>query len=141
MTTRELPPPLRTENDAAAHLDDVLCLEDIVEGCLVLTFCEAHDDHLQPLATALLGELPHGLTPRDVCDRWVAALTCHGGVPPAVVFARAREGRSYVLDDDRAWHEAMLGSCREHDLVLEAAFVVTQHAVIPFPAPLSPDGA
>lgn len=137
MTQRDLPPPLHTENDAVEHLEAVLALEDIVEGCLVLILCDPIDDHLQPIATAILGELPPDLPPQSVCAEWVGALAGHGGVPPSVVFGRARAGRSYLLDEDRAWRDAVDAACREHGLTLEAAFVVTQHATIAFPGPLA----
>ena len=141
MDDHELPPPLRSENDAADHLDAVLALEDIVDGCLALILCDLRDDHLQPLATVLLGEPPGDVSPETVCDRWLSALASHGAIPPVAVFGRARPGRSYVLDEDRAWHEAMVAACREHGLTLEAAFVVTQHAVIPFPGALTEQSA
>lgn len=141
MDDHDLPPPLRSECDAADHLDAVLALEDIVEGCLVLILCDVRDDELQPLVTVVLRELPDDVSPWSLCDRWVSALTAHGGIPPVAVFGRARAGRSYVLDEDRVWHDAMIAASREYGITLEAAFVVTQHAVIPFPGALTEQSA
>lgn len=138
MDDNQLPAPFADENDVIAHLDQALSLDDILDGCLVVILC---DDELRPFGMLMLGEVPPEVPPHVVAQRWVGQLADHLEDPPGVIFARARAGRSFVVDEDRAWHEAMLTVCRERGMPLHAAFVVTQYAVVPFPAPLTSVGA
>ena len=131
-------PPLRRpvagEEDAADLVRSVLDLDDILSGSLLLFLC---DEERRPTVPVLITDVPVTAEAGAVLDRWFAHLgEVLGPDGPCLVFARARPGRSFVVDHDRAWHDAVVRGCRRSGFPLLAAFVVTQHAVIPFPPPL-----
>ena len=129
-------PPLDSEREAAELVRLLLDLDDIASGALLLVVC---DDERRPVVPLVVTDLPPTAAAPEVVGRWLAGmaeqLDLDGG---GIVMARARAGHGFVLDHDRAWHEAILAACAQAPLSLLHAFVVTPHAVVPFPEPLSP---
>lgn len=131
-------PPLRdpvTTEDAAAELvRSLLGLDDIVSGSLLLLLC---DHERRPTVPVLITDVPVTAPAGLVLDHWfehVREVLAEDG--QSLVFARARPGRSFVVDHDRTWHDAVVRGCSRSGIPLLRAFVVTQHAVIPFPPPI-----
>ena len=127
-------PALETEEDAAELVHDCLTLDDIVARAVLLVFC---DRDRRPIAPLLI-ETPQDADPAVLSDTLLPQIRAHGfDEVSSLVFARARAGRSYVLDEDRAWHDAVLRGCADAGMELLSSFVATQHAVIPFPQPIA----
>jgi hypothetical protein len=125
---------LTGEEDAAELVRLFLDLDDIAAGALLLVMCDA--DH-RPTVPVLITDLPATSSAAQVVGRWLHGVAGHLDTESlGVVMARARQGQSFVLDHDRAWHEAVLAACDESSMTLLHAFVVTPHAVIPFPPPV-----
>ena len=135
-------PPLRdpvTSEEAAADLvRGVLGLDDILSGSLLLVLC---DDERRPTVPVLITDVPVTAPVGLVLDHWFEHLSEQlAEAGRSLVFARARPGQSFVVDHDRTWHEAVVRGCRRSGIRLLGAFVVTQHAAIPFPPPIRPNG-
>lgn len=131
-------PPLResieTEDDAADLVRSVLAIDDIVSGSLLLVLC---DPERRPTVPVLITDVPVTASAGVVLDHWFEHLAeVAGETGPTLVFARARPGQSFVVDHDRGWHDAVVRGCARSGIPLLAAFVATQHAVIPFPPPV-----
>lgn len=126
--------PLVTEDDAAHLVRSVLDLDDIVSGSLLLFLC---DPERRPTVPFLITDVPVTAAAGQVLDHWFEHLgEVIGAAGPSLVFARARPGQSFVVDHDRTWHDAVVRGCIRTGMPLVASFLVTQHAVIPFPAPI-----
>lgn len=133
-------PPLRepvtSEDDAAALVRSVLGLDDIVGGSLLLLLC---DEDGRPTVPVLIADVPVTMTAEPVVERWFEQLgEVLADTGSALIFARGRAGQSFVLDHDRPWHDAVMRGCAQTGIELLAAFVVTAHAVVPFPTPVPP---
>lgn len=128
-----LPDPITSESAAADTLELLLDLDDIVDGSVLLLLC---DRDLRPVTPVLISDVPSGGPETGTLEGWFERLGSHfGDDPPGVIFARARPGQSFVLDEDRQWHDAISRACAVQRMPLHWSFVVTQHAVVPFPAP------
>lgn len=129
-----LHPPLRSEDDAAELVRAVIGLDDIASGSLLLFVC---DIERRPAVPVLITDVPVTAPPGPALDHWFEHLEgVLGSSASSLVFARARSGRSYVVDHDRGWHEAVVRGCARTGVPLLAAFLVTAHAVVPFPSPV-----
>lgn len=129
--------PVESEDDAAALVRDLLGLDDIVGGSLLLFVC---DEERRPTVPVLIADVPVTMPAEPVVERWFGQLgEVLADTSSALVFARGRVGPSYVVDHDRPWHDAVVRGCALTGIELLAAFVVTAHAVVPFPAPVSRD--
>lgn len=132
--------PIQREADAAEVTRALLTLDDIAAGSVLFLMCDSGGD---PITPVVVGALPADGPTTGAIERLFGEICAH--VPredrPGVIFARARLGQSFVLDSDREWHDAVAQACRQHGMRLHWAFVVSQHAVIPFPAPLAASSA
>lgn len=127
--------PLESEDDAAELVRLLLDLDDIASGALLLLLCDADR---RPTVPVLVTDLPATSSAQEVVGRWLHGVAEQlGKQSSGIVLARARPGRSFVIDHDRAWHEAVLTACAQASMTLLHAFVVTPHAVIPFPRPMA----
>jgi|SRR5690606_35193612 len=137
MTTElaQLPDPIDSEDGAADIVRTMLSLDDISNGSVLFLLC---DGDRRPAMPIVVSDVPLTAPPMDTLQHWMVHLGQHfeDELAPSLVFARARPGQSFVLDHDREWHEAIVGACHAAQMPLVAAFVVTPHAVIPFPAPI-----
>lgn len=125
--------PIDTEDQAADLVRLMLSLDDIVEGAVVLLLC---DPQRRPVVPVLI-EVPPGTDPEQVLENLLADLgQMSSDDTPSLVFARARPGQSFILDDDRRWHDSVLAGCARSGISLLSAFVITQHAAVPFPPPV-----
>lgn len=126
--------PIETESDAADLVRLVIGLDDVVCGSLLLFLCDADR---RPTVPVLITDVPVTAPAGLVLDHWFQHLQ---GVldeaGPSLVFARARPGKSFIVDHDRSWHDAVVRGCARSGMPLLAAFLVTQHAVTPFPPPV-----
>ncbi|MDO5502461.1 MAG: hypothetical protein Q4G67_04725 [Actinomycetia bacterium] len=128
--------PITTEDQAAEVVHSLLSLDDVVRGALLMLLC---DDDQRVTVPVLISDVGVTETPSPTIERWFEALE-HSGIemPATMIFARARPGQSFILDHDRAWQEAVLRAADAGNVDLLGSFVVTQHAVIPFPQPVPP---
>ena len=131
-----VPDPIDSEDDAAGVVRAVLSLDDIAGGSVLFLLC---DGDRRPVLPIVVSEVPPTAPPVETLEHWLVHLGHQerDGVTPSLVFARARPGQSFVLDHDREWHDAIVRGAATAGMPLIAAFVVTPHAVIPFPAPLA----
>lgn len=129
------PDPVESEDAAADLVRLAVGLDDVVAGSLLFFLC---DSQRRPSVPVLITDVPVTAPVGAVLDRWFDHLEgMLEGEDTSLVFARARPGRSFVLDHDRPWHDAVVRGCRRTGITLLSAFVVTQHAVVPYPPPLS----
>lgn len=139
MTTNlaAVPDPIDSEEAAADVVRAMLSLDDISSGSVLFLLCDADR---RPALPIIVSDVPLTAPPVDTLAHWMVHLGQHldGEPAPSLVFARARPGQSFVLDHDREWHAAILRACQEARLPLVAGFVVTPHAAVPFPAPMTP---
>ena len=127
--------PVTTEREAAELVRLVLGMDDIVGGSLLLFLC---DPDARPTVPVLITDVPVTAPAGPVLDHWFEHLQAVMPDPaPSLVFARARPGKSYIVDHDRGWHDAVVRGCTRSGILLLGAFVVTQHAVVPFPPPVT----
>ncbi|MGA8045757.1 MAG: hypothetical protein WCA30_05765 [Dermatophilaceae bacterium] len=127
--------PVEDEEDAAELVRLLLDLDDIASGALLLVMCDADR---RPTVPVLVTDLPATSSAHEVVGRWLHGVAEQLDVESlGIVLARARPGQSFVVDHDRAWHEAVLAACEQSSMTLLHAFVVTPHAVIPFPRPMA----
>lgn len=127
--------PVESEDAAAELVRMTVGMDDIVAGSLLFFLCDAQR---RPSVPVLITDVPVTAPVGAVLDRWFDHLEgMLEGEGASLVFARARRGRSFVLDHDRPWHDAVVRGCRRTGIELVAAFVVTQHAVVPYPPPLA----
>ncbi|KAB7746227.1 hypothetical protein GA707_01505 [Nostocoides sp. F2B08] len=127
--------PVDGEEDAAELVRLLLDLDDIASGALLLVLCDAER---RPTVPVLVTDLPATSSAHEVVGRWLHGVAEQLGEQSiGIVLARARPGQSFVVDHDRAWHEAVLEACEQVSMTLLHAFVVTPHAVIPFPRPMA----
>jgi hypothetical protein len=128
--TPPLHDPVMTEEDAAELVRGVLEVDDIVRGSVLFFLCAADR---RPVTPVLVTDVPVTAPASPVLSRWFSHLGSmieeHGS---SIVFARARPGQSFVLDHDRAWHDAVVAGCAAAGIPLLAAYLVTTHAVVPF---------
>ena len=128
-------PPVAGEEDAAELVRLLLDLVDVASGALLLELCDADR---RPVVPVLVTDLPATSSAHEVVGRWLHGVADQlGGEAISIVMARARPGQSFVVDHDRAWHDAVLAACGQASMTLLHAFVVTPHAVIPFPRPMA----
>lgn len=134
MTFQDLPKgwhsrPL-TDTDLAADVVDLVVREgDRATGCISLLLCDDTHRMLQPVTiTDLDRDAPterrrlFDLLVGDFADRL-------GGVVVAV-----GRPRGAVPDDEaRAWHEAAIAACRDHDVPLLGTYLATVHGVVEMP--------
>ena len=126
--------PLHSEDDAAELVRLLLDLDDIAAGSLLVVLCDAER---RPTVPVLVTDLPATSSAHEVVGRWLHGVAEELDAESiSIVLARARPGQSFVVDHDRAWHEAVLAACEQSSMSLLHAFVVTPHAVIPFPRPM-----
>lgn len=127
--------PVENEEDAAELVRLLLDLDDIASGALLFVLCDADR---RPTVPVLVTDLPATSSAHEVVGRWLHGVAEQLDVESlGIVLARARPGQSFVVDHDRAWHEAVLAACEQSSMTLLHAFVVTPHAVIPFPRPMA----
>lgn len=127
--------PIESEEDAAEVVRLLLDLDDIASGALLLLLC---DSDRRPIMPVLVTDLPATSSAHEVVGRWLHGVADQLDAESlGIILARARPGQSFVVDHDRAWHEAVLAACEQSSMTLLHAFVVTPHAVIPFPRPLA----
>ena len=129
--------PITTEQQAADLVRLVLDMDDIMSGSLLLFVCDAD---ARPTVPVLITDVPVAAPAGLALDHWFEHL--QGMVPdalPSLVFARARPGRSFIVDHDRGWHDAVVHGCARTGIRLLGAFVVSQHAVVPSPPPVTID--
>lgn len=135
--THPYPPlhdPIETESDAADLVRLVVGIDDVVSGSLLLFLCDADR---RPTVPVVITDVPVTAPAGLALDHWFEHLGgMLDGVGPSLVFARARPGKSFIVDHDRSWHDAVVRGCARTGIPLLGAFVVTQHAVIPFPPPV-----
>ena len=127
--------PITSEDEAADLVSLCLSLDDITNGAILMFICDADR---RPRVPVVISEIPVVTPPGQILEHWFEHLGAHfpdGEL--SLVFARARSGHPFIIDLDRAWHEGVVAACTEHAIDLIASFTVTQHAVIPFPAPVS----
>lgn len=131
-----IPDPIDSQDCAADVVRAMLSLDDISAGSVLFLLC---DEDRRPALPIIVADVPLTAPPADTLTHWMVHLGQHveGEPAPSLVFARARPGQSFVVDHDREWHDAILRACQAAELPLLAAFVVTPHAVIPFPGPLA----
>ena len=134
MTFQDLPKgwhsrPL-TDTDLAAYVVDLVVREgDRATGCISLLLCDDTHRMLQPVTiTDLDRDAPterrrlFDLLVGDFADRL-------GGVVVAV-----GRPRGAVPDDEaRAWHEAAIAACLDHDVPLLGTYLATVHGVVEMP--------
>ncbi len=127
---------LTSESTAADAVREILTLDDIAAGSVLLLVCDEPDG---PIVPVVINDVPTDSPSGGAIERWFSQLWAHfpEGDRPDLIFARARLGQSFILDRDREWHDAIARACAREGVVLHWAFVVTQHAVIPFPASVS----
>lgn len=140
MTTElaQVPDPIDSEDSAADIVRTMLSLDDISSGSVLFLLCDAGR---RPALPIVVSDVPLTAPPAATLEHWMVHLGQHfeDELVPSVVFARARPGQSFVLDHDREWHQAIVQACQAAQIPLVAAFVVTPHAVIPFPSPVTRD--
>lgn len=127
--------PITAEHEAADLVRLVLGMDDIVSGSLLLFLC---DPDGRPTVPVVITDVPVTAPAGPVLDHWFEHV--HRMVldaSPSLVFARARPGKSFIVDHDRGWHDAVVQGCARTGIRLLGAFVVTQHAVVPFPPPVT----
>lgn len=123
--------PLSDPTLAADVVDLVVRESDRVTGCLSILLCDDTHRLLQPITiTDLDLAVPHPREYRRPFDLIVGQFAERLG---GVVVAIGRP-RGQVPDDQaRAWHEAAIAGCREHDVLLLGTYLATQHAVVELP--------
>lgn len=132
-----MPDPIDSQDSAAEVVRAMLSLDDISSGSVLFLLC---DRDRRPALPIVVSDVPLTAPPADTLAHWMVHLgqQVEGEPAPALVFARARPGQSFVLDHDREWHASIVRACLKAQMPLVAAFVVTAHAAIPFPAPVAP---
>lgn len=127
--------PVESEEDAAELVRLLLDLDDIASGALLIVLC---DPEHRPTVPVLVTDLPVTSSAHDVVARWLNGVAEELDIEAmGIILARARPGQSFVLDHDRSWHEAVLAACEQSSMTLLHGFVVTPHAVVPFPRPVT----
>ena len=101
----------------------------ILGGCISLLLCDHTHRMLQPVTiTDLDREVPEER--RRLFDLLVGELADRLG---GVVVAVGRPRGSVPDDEARAWHEAAIAACREHDVPLLGTYLATAHCVVEMP--------
>lgn len=134
MTFQDLPKgwhsrPL-TDTDLAGDVVDLVVREsDRASGCISLLLCDHTHRMLQPVTiTDLDREMPEER--RRLFDLLVGEFADRLG---GVVVAVGRPRGSVPDDEARAWHEAAIAACREHDVPLLGTYLATAHGVVEMP--------
>lgn len=134
MTFQDLPKgwhsrPL-TDTDLAGDVVDLVVREsDRASGCISLLLCDHTHRMLQPVTiTDLDREVPEER--RRLFDLLVGEFADRLG---GVVVAVGRPRGSVPDDEARAWHEAAIAACREHDVPLLGTYLATAHGVVEMP--------
>ncbi|NYF97056.1 hypothetical protein [Janibacter cremeus] len=119
-----------TDTDIAPDVVDLVVREsDRETGCLSILLCGDGDRLLQPVAITDLDGEPY-LRRREVFDTFLGGL---GDVLSGIVVAVGRPRGLQPDDEARAWHEAAIASCREHDVPLLGTYLATIHGVVEMP--------
>lgn len=134
MTFKDLPKnwhsrPL-TDTDLAPDVVDLVVREsDRATGCVSLLLCDSTHRMVQPVTITDLDRDGPG-DRRTLFDLVIGELSHALG---GVVIAVGRPRGSTPDDEARAWHEAAIASCHDHDVPLLGTYLATAHAVVEMP--------
>lgn len=127
--------PLSDATVAPDVVDLVVRDGDREGGCLGILLCGRDHRLLQPVTITDLDGEPH-VVHRDPVDTLLGHLSGQIG---GVVVAVGRPRGLHPDDEARTWHEAVIASCRDHDVPLLGTYLATVHGVVEMPVWQEPD--
>lgn len=134
MTFQDLPKgwhalPLSDTTIAADVVDLVVRESDRASGCISLLLCDRTHRMLQPVTITDLDREGPGER-RRLFDLLVGEFADRLG---GVVVAVGRPRGAVPDDEARAWHEAAIASCADHDVPLLGTYLATAHGIAEMP--------
>lgn len=136
MTFNDLPAdwPTRplTDTTLAADVVDLVVRDgDRATGCLSILLC---DDDLRMVQPISIGDLDEaGPAPGEYRRPFDLIVGGVGDRLGGVVVAIGRPEGTVPDDEARAWHEAAIAACRDHDVPLIGTYLATADAVVEMP--------
>ena len=119
-----------TDTTIARDVVDLVVRDaDRDSGCISLLLCGEGERLLQPVTVGDLDDEPH-LRHRELFDKFLGSF---GDMLSGLVVAVGRPSGLQPDDEARAWHEAAIAACREHDVPLLGTYLATVHGVVEMP--------
>jgi hypothetical protein len=139
MSYHDLPPDARsiplTDNVIQSDVIDlVLDLDQRRGGAVALMLCDEADRGVQPI---VLSDLPPDAPAADLRTLLDLLLPMIGEAHGSVLLGRGRRRGLMPTDNDRAWHQEAIESCRRHGVRLLGFYLASPDGIQALPAPLT----
>jgi len=123
-----------TADNGAELFDLILDLQAREDGCLGILLLDDDGRVLLPIVV-------HDLGTSTTVEQKVHAVGLFLGqaaeAGAAIAFCHGRPGRSFVTDEDRGWHEALITTARDLEVPVVGAWVAGDWGVRALPRPLA----
>jgi hypothetical protein len=139
MTFQDLPLraseiPLTNRRVAADVIDLLIGDTDRATGCVAVVICDSEDRGIQPI---LLHDVPPDSDASGLVQLLGLILPLVADNDGSILIGRGRPRGSAPDDVDRAWHQAAINRCADHEVNLLGFYLATRDGVFRLPEPLS----